>query len=421
MSTQLEALGIKLVDGYDAPIDAGARLHRRRQRAVARQAGRRGAARLRPPYTSGPEWLAEHVLRDKWVLAVSGTHGKTTTTSMLAWILEYAGLEPGFLIGGVPGNFGVSARLGGSKYFVVEADEYDTAFFDKRSKFVHYRPRTLVVNNIEYDHADIFTRRRRDHLAVPPAAAHGARQRAHRRERQGREHRAAAEARSLDAARDVQRERSCRALVRRIRLDRNGVALQRLRARRGAPHGPLVADRPAQPRERARGDRGGRPRRRDTRRRAASARAVQRREAPARAARHVRRSHAVRGLRASSDRDRDDAAGRAEPRAAAAHRSRHGAALEHDAHGRASRHAARLVRRRRQSVRARRQGPGLRSGRGVGAARRTAGRRLRRASAPEAAARRARGRRSRRADVERQLPGLTAAARAGLAGSTAAS
>jgi UDP-N-acetylmuramate: L-alanyl-gamma-D-glutamyl-meso-diaminopimelate ligase len=109
------------------------------------------------PYSSGPQWLAEHVLRDKWVVAVSGTHGKTTTTSMLAWILEYAGLKPGFLIGGVPANFGISARLGGSKYFVVEADEYDTAFFDKRSKFVHYRPRTLIVNNIEYDHADIFS------------------------------------------------------------------------------------------------------------------------------------------------------------------------------------------------------------------------------------------------------------------------
>jgi UDP-N-acetylmuramate: L-alanyl-gamma-D-glutamyl-meso-diaminopimelate ligase len=107
-------------------------------------------------YSSGPQWLAEHVLRDKWVLAVAGTHGKTTTTSMLAWILEYAGLAPGFLIGGVPVNFGISARLGGSRYFVVEADEYDTAFFDKRAKFVHYRPRTLVVNNIEYDHADIY-------------------------------------------------------------------------------------------------------------------------------------------------------------------------------------------------------------------------------------------------------------------------
>ena len=108
------------------------------------------------PYCSGPQWLAEHVLRDRWVLAVAGTHGKTTTSSLLAWILEHAGLEPGFLIGGVPANFGVSARFGGSEYFVVEADEYDTAFFDKRAKFVHYSPRTLAITNIEYDHADIY-------------------------------------------------------------------------------------------------------------------------------------------------------------------------------------------------------------------------------------------------------------------------
>ncbi len=108
------------------------------------------------PYTSGPQWLYENILKDRWVLAVSGTHGKTTTASVLAWILEYAGLKPGFLIGGVPENFGVSARLGDSSFFVVEADEYDTAFFDKRSKFVHYHPKTLVMNNLEYDHADIF-------------------------------------------------------------------------------------------------------------------------------------------------------------------------------------------------------------------------------------------------------------------------
>ena len=149
MSTQLEAPGIQLVVGYESPIAAfddsivvGNALSRGKPVVEALlNSGR--------PYTSGPEWLADHVLRDKWVLAVSGTHGKTTTTSMLAWILEYAGLSPGFLIGGVPANFGISARLGGSKYFVVEADEYDTAFFDKRSKFVHYRPRTLVINNIE--------------------------------------------------------------------------------------------------------------------------------------------------------------------------------------------------------------------------------------------------------------------------------
>ena len=107
-------------------------------------------------YTSGPQWLYENILKDRWVLAVSGTHGKTTTASILAWILEYAGLNPGFLIGGVPENFGVSARLGDAPFFIVEADEYDTAFFDKRSKFVHYHPRTLLMNNLEYDHADIF-------------------------------------------------------------------------------------------------------------------------------------------------------------------------------------------------------------------------------------------------------------------------
>ena len=156
MSTQLRELGIELVEGYDAPIATGV------ESVVVGNALSRGKPVVEAlldsgrAYSSGPQWLAEHVLRDKWVLAVSGTHGKTTTTSMLAWILEYAGLTPGFLIGGVPVNFGISARLGGSRYFVVEADEYDTAFFDKRAKFVHYRPRTLVVNNIEYDHADIY-------------------------------------------------------------------------------------------------------------------------------------------------------------------------------------------------------------------------------------------------------------------------
>jgi UDP-N-acetylmuramate: L-alanyl-gamma-D-glutamyl-meso-diaminopimelate ligase len=108
------------------------------------------------PYASGPQWLADHVLQGRHVLAVAGTHGKTTTTAMLAWMLEHAGLKPGFLVGGVPGNFGVSARLGGGQCFVIEADEYDTAFFDKRSKFVHYRSRTVILNNLEFDHADIF-------------------------------------------------------------------------------------------------------------------------------------------------------------------------------------------------------------------------------------------------------------------------
>ncbi len=157
MSTQLEAQGIRLIEGFDATqAEVGADVF------VVGNAIARGNPLLEAildkglAYTSGPQWLAEHVLRDRWVLAVAGTHGKTTTTSMLAWMLEDAGLDPGFLVGGVPGNFGVSARLTDSPFFVIEADEYDTAFCDKRSKFVHYRPRTLVLNNLEFDHADIF-------------------------------------------------------------------------------------------------------------------------------------------------------------------------------------------------------------------------------------------------------------------------
>ncbi|MDX2218959.1 MAG: UDP-N-acetylmuramate:L-alanyl-gamma-D-glutamyl-meso-diaminopimelate ligase [Burkholderiales bacterium] len=158
MSTQLEALGITLHQGFDAEqlnnfkadmyVVGNAMT---RGRPVIEEILNRGL-----PYTSGPQWLAENVLRDKWVLAVAGTHGKTTTTSILAWLLEQGGLNPGFLIGGVPLDFGVSARLTDSPFFVVEADEYDTAFFDKRSKFVWYRPRTAILNNLEYDHADIF-------------------------------------------------------------------------------------------------------------------------------------------------------------------------------------------------------------------------------------------------------------------------
>ena len=157
MSTQLEALGIELISGFEA-----GQLASKPDIVVVGNVMTRGAPVIeallesRIPYTSGPEWLAREVLRDVHVLGVSGTHGKTTTSSMLAWILEHAGLNPGFLIGGVPGNFSVSARLGGRKYFVIEADEYDTAFFDKRAKFVHYRPRTLVLNNLEFDHADIY-------------------------------------------------------------------------------------------------------------------------------------------------------------------------------------------------------------------------------------------------------------------------
>ncbi len=172
MSTQLRAAGIDLMEGY-----LPEHLHERPDCVVVGNAMTRGNPAVEYmlnqglPYTSGPQWLAENLLRDKWVLAVSGTHGKTTTSSLLAWILEYAGMAPGFLIGGVPANFGVSARSGDSDFFVVEADEYDTAFFDKRSKFVHYRPRTLAINNLEFDHADIFRRPRGYPATIPSPAA----------------------------------------------------------------------------------------------------------------------------------------------------------------------------------------------------------------------------------------------------------
>ncbi|MXS85058.1 UDP-N-acetylmuramate:L-alanyl-gamma-D-glutamyl-meso-diaminopimelate ligase [Nitrosomonas sp. HPC101] len=164
MSTQLREQKIRLIEGYDAD-----QLNLKPDLFVIGNVVTRGNPLMEAildahlPYTSGPQWLAQHLLHDRWVLAVAGTHGKTTTSSMLAWILEYAGLSPGFLIGGVPENFGLSARLGiieaqqeFSPFFVIEADEYDTAFFDKRSKFVHYQPKTAVLNNLEYDHADIF-------------------------------------------------------------------------------------------------------------------------------------------------------------------------------------------------------------------------------------------------------------------------
>jgi UDP-N-acetylmuramate: L-alanyl-gamma-D-glutamyl-meso-diaminopimelate ligase len=157
MSTQLTALGIELTSGFEA-----AQLAPRPDVVVVGNVMTRGVPVIEAllesgiPYASGPEWLAREVLRGVHVLGVAGTHGKTTTSSMLAWILEHAGLEPGFLIGGVPGNFSISARLGARKVFVIEADEYDTAFFDKRAKFVHYRPRTVILNNLEFDHADIY-------------------------------------------------------------------------------------------------------------------------------------------------------------------------------------------------------------------------------------------------------------------------
>ena len=164
MSDQLRALGIDLIEGFGADQLALKPDVFVIGNVVSRMHNEDGTPKFPLmeaildaglPYISGPQWLYEHVLQGRHVLAVAGTHGKTTTTSMLAWILECAGLKPGFLVGGVPLNFGVSARLG-EKYFVIEADEYDTAFFDKRSKFVHYRPRTAVLNNLEFDHADIF-------------------------------------------------------------------------------------------------------------------------------------------------------------------------------------------------------------------------------------------------------------------------
>ena len=157
MSTQLQAQGIALIEGWDPQ-----QLELKPDLFVIGNVVTRGNALVEAilernlPYVSGPQWLHENVLRDKWVLAVAGTHGKTTTSAMLAWVLEHAGLTPGFLIGGVPENFGVSARATTSPFFVIEADEYDTAFFDKRSKFVHYPARTAILNNLEYDHADIF-------------------------------------------------------------------------------------------------------------------------------------------------------------------------------------------------------------------------------------------------------------------------
>ncbi len=157
MSTLLENQGIDLIQGYDP-----AQLNPIPDLVIIGNAMTRGNPCVEAvleqgiPYVSGPQWLHDHVLPERWVLAVAGTHGKTTTAGMLAWILEACGYEPGFVIGGVPGNFDVSARLGNSPFFVIEADEYDCAFFDKRSKFVHYSPRTLIMNNLEFDHADIF-------------------------------------------------------------------------------------------------------------------------------------------------------------------------------------------------------------------------------------------------------------------------
>lgn len=189
MSDQLRALGIDLIEGFGADQLALQPDVYVVGNVVSRAHLADGSAKFPLmeaildaglPYTSGPQWLAEHILQGRHVVAIAGTHGKTTTTAMTSWILEAAGLQPGFLVGGVPLNFGVSARLGQGRAFAIEADEYDTAFFDKRSKFVHYRPRTAVLNNLEFDHADIFEdlaaiERQFHHLVrtVPGAGAHG--------------------------------------------------------------------------------------------------------------------------------------------------------------------------------------------------------------------------------------------------------
>ena len=412
MSTQLEKLGIKLVEGYEAPIDGAV------ESVVVGNALSRGKPVVEAllnsgrVYSSGPQWLAEHVLHDKWVLAVSGTHGKTTTTSMLAWILEYAGLNPGFLIGGVPSNFGISARLGGSKYFVVEADEYDTAFFDKRAKFVHYRPRTLIVNNIEFDHADIYADvdaiiwQFHQLLRTVPGngliVANGKDANIERllargvwtplvtfsASDRGAHWFGAYDSIGAESRFSIFEQGSARGSGRWSLLGQHNLE-NALAAIAAAGHVGVAPDTALQALAQFKG--------------------VKRRL-------ELRGTFAgitlVRGFRAPSDGDRDDAAGPAEPCAAAADRRRHGAALEHDAHGRAPRHAARLVRRCRSGVRARRRRLGLRSRRRARATRGPARRRRRRADAACAAARRACGRRSRGADVERQLPWLAAPARA---------
>ena len=320
MSTQLEALGIALTEGYDAAQLSG--VARGADVFVVGNALSRGNPLVEAildaglPYQSGPQWLFEHVLHDKWVLAVAGTHGKTTVTSMLAWILDHAGLDPGFLIGGVPLNFGISARLTDSKFFVIEADEYDTAFFDKRSKFVHYRPRTAILNNLEFDHADIFADLsaietqfhhfvrsvpRSGRLVVNAEApalarvlARGAWSEVERFA--GAEFTApdAAGPRSTHAGADWridddgavshrrERRKASSAGRRRSRSSAGTIAQCARRARGGAPCGS----------SRGRGHRG--------------AGAIRRDQAPARDARHRGRRHRLRRLRASPDGDRDD-------------------------------------------------------------------------------------------------------------------
>ncbi len=332
MSTQLEAEGIELVEGWDP-----SQLALKPDLFVIGNVVSRGNPLMEAildaglPYASGPQWLADHVLAGRQVLAVAGTHGKTTTSSMLAWILERSGRSPGFLIGGVPHGFGVSARLTESPWFVVEADEYDTAFFDKRSKFVHYRPRVAVLNNLEFDHADIFPDLAAIETQVPSLRADGPVARPRRRQRTERRARPRARARLLVAGRTVRRHRRLEDAAAR----RPGDVRRAARGRRRRDRALVAAGR-AQPAERARRDARGTLRRRDDRRGGRRARDVRRREAADGAARHRRRRHRVRRLRPSSDGHRDHDRGAApEARrvrrlARVADRRRRRAALEHD-------------------------------------------------------------------------------------------
>ena len=202
MSEQLEAAGVRLIEGY-----ARDQLTVSPDLWIVGNVVTRGNPLMEAildrglPFVSGPQWLANHVLAGRHVLGVAGTHGKTTTTAMLAMILEQAGFAPGFLVGGVPSDFGVSARLGSGRHFVIEADEYDTAFFDKRSKFLHYRPHTAIFNNLEFDHADIFPDLASDRDAIPPPGADARVECAADRQRAGRRAGAGTGARPLERTR----------------------------------------------------------------------------------------------------------------------------------------------------------------------------------------------------------------------------
>ena len=319
MSTQLAALGIDLVEGFDpAQLDgpAGAA-----DVFVVGNVVSRGNPLIEAvldrglPYVSGPQWLAENVLAGKWVLAVAGTHGKTTTTAMLAWILDHANLQPGFLIGGVPLDFGVSARLTDSPFFVLEADEYDTAFFDKRSKFVHYRPRTAILNNLEYDHADIFP----DLAAIETQFHHLVRT-------VPKSGRLVVNGGEASLARVL--ARGCWSEVERFGLAEVpgtgpdwtiGVDGTHPARRRAAGHAGVRAGGAPQPAERAGGDRRRASCRRAGAREPRRTGRVQGRQAPPRTARQRERRHGLGRFRASSDGHRDH---RRRPAAAARPRCR---------------------------------------------------------------------------------------------------